>query len=126
LSKALSIGSFVAQIKDADNDSNIFVGNINSKRDYIDISDAIDAYWNLLLFGKPGEIYNICKGSSYSIKEILDAMIKISGKKINIEVKDKFIKKNDVPDSFGDNSKLKKLFDWKVGDSLESSLLKMF
>jgi GDP-4-dehydro-6-deoxy-D-mannose reductase len=126
LSKALSIGSFIGQIKDAENDSSIFVGNINSKRDYIDISDAIDAYWNLLLFGKPGEIYNICKGCSSSIKEILDTLIKISGKKINIKVKDEFIKKNDIPDSFGDNSKLKKLFDWKVEDTLESSLFKMF
>lgn len=126
LSKALSIGSFVDQIKDAENDSSIFVGNVNSKRDFIDICDAIDAYWKLLLFGKPGEIYNVCAGSSHSIKEILDTLIKISGKKINIEVKDEFIKMGDIPDSFGDNSKLKKLFDWNVEDTLESSLIKMF
>lgn len=125
LSKLLSVGSFVSQIEKIENTGSISVGNINSKRDFIDIEDAINAYWKLLFYGKPGEIYNICVGSSHSIKEILDTLIFISGKKIDINVKEEFIKKNDLPDSFGDNSKLRKLFEWKIQYSLESSLLKM-
>jgi len=126
LSKLLSVGSFVNQIDKIKEAGSISVGNMNTSRDFIDVEDAIDAYWKLLLYGKSGEIYNICAGSSHSIREILEILIKISGKKIDIVVKNEFIKKNDIPDSFGDNSKLKKLFDWKIQNSLENSLYNMF
>jgi GDP-4-dehydro-6-deoxy-D-mannose reductase len=126
LPKLLSVGSFVAQIQKIEETGYISVGNVNAKRDFIDVEDAIDAYWKLLLYGKSGEIYNVCAGSSYSIKEILDLLIKMSGKKIDIVVNDEYMKKNDIPDSFGDNSKLRKLFDWKIQNSLENSLQKMF
>jgi nucleoside-diphosphate-sugar epimerase len=126
LSNALSIGSFVHQIKKAENNGSIYVGDINTKRDFIDISDAIDAYWKLLLFGNPGEIYNVCAGYSFSIKEILNIIIKLSGKKIEIVVNSEFFKKNDIQDSYGDNSKLKKLTNWHIKETIENALLKMF
>ena len=125
LSRSLSIGSFVKQIQEIKDSGPILVGNIKNKRDFIDINDAIDAYWKLLLFGKPGEIYNICSGHSHSIQEILEVLIKISKKKINVVVKDEFVKKDDIKDSYGNNSKLKELTNWQITESLENSLLKM-
>lgn len=126
LPEFLSVGSFVKQIREAKDNDIISVGNINSRRDFIDISDAVEAYWNLLLFGRPGEIYNVCAGFSYSMEDILNLLIKIHGKKIQIVVKDELIKKNDINDIYGDNSKLKELTDWKPTQLLQSSLVKMF
>ena len=64
LSKELSIGSFISQIDAMPDGGIIRVGNINSSRDFLQIEIVVKRYWELLLKGKAGEIYNICKWGS--------------------------------------------------------------
>ena len=71
----------------------------------------IDAYWKILLEGD-GQIYNVCRGESDQIKDILNYLIKRSNKELRIVVKDSYVKKNDIIDSYGDNSKLIKDTRW--------------
>ncbi len=70
LSSKLSISNFCLQIyKNRKKGRSIIrVGNLDTKRDFIDIQDTIRAYMDILLYGDSGEIYNICSGKSYSIK----------------------------------------------------------
>jgi len=56
ISPSLSIGSFVKQIKEARAHDSIHVGNLNAKRDYLDIVDVGAAYWKILLKGQNGKI----------------------------------------------------------------------
>jgi GDP-4-dehydro-6-deoxy-D-mannose reductase len=109
MSPALSIGSFIKQIQQAQDGDVIRVGNLNSKRDYLDIHDVISAYWKILLKGKPGEVYNVCSGKSVLMKDILDALIQASGKNIHIEINKELLKNADVNDIYGDNSSLKEI-----------------
>ncbi|MCX5783467.1 MAG: GDP-mannose 4,6-dehydratase, partial [Elusimicrobia bacterium] len=120
--QCLSIASFARQIKSAKDGDSIYVGNISSKRDFIDISDAADAYWRILINGTSGEIYNVCRGESFGIKDVLDCLIKKSGKKLSIKTKEEFVRKNDILDSFGDNSKLKRDTGWSVNIGIYQSL----
>jgi GDP-4-dehydro-6-deoxy-D-mannose reductase len=125
LPSSLSAGSFVEKIKSAKDDRDIEVGNIYSRRDFIDVSDAVDGYWKILLYGNPGEVYNVCSGHSIQIIDLLNGLIKLSGKNINVVVGSKLIKSNDIPDSYGDNSKLKSLNNWSIEKSLQDSLINM-
>ena len=109
---ALSIGNFVNQVERLANGEVIHVGNLNSKRDFLDVNDVVDAYWKIILEGKPNEIYNVCSGESLLMKDVLDRIIKASGKKITVEIDPSFVKSNDVLDSYGDNTKLKKDTGW--------------
>ena len=125
LPKNLSIGSFVHQIKNAKDEDTIFVGNLNTKRDFLHINDVISAYFCILEKGKRGKIYNICSGRSYYIKDILDYLVKTSGKKINIVVKSEFIKKDDIEDIYGDNAELVHDTGWKKKIDIYASLDKL-
>lgn len=46
------------------------------------------------------------------MKDILDYMIEKSGKKVRIVVKDEYVRKNDILDSYGDDPMLVKNAGW--------------
>lgn len=125
LSPLLSVSSFVEQIRKARNGDKILVGNLNTKRDFLDIADVVNAYWKILMNGKRGQVYNVCSGKSLYMKDALDFLIKKSGKKISIEVKKEYLRKNDLLDSYGDNSKLKLDTGWKEEKDIFFSLSAM-
>lgn len=122
ISDSLCVGSFAKQIKKAANKDVIYVGNLKTKRDFLNIEDVVDAYWKILINGKKGETYNVCSGRSYCIKDILKYLINESGKKIKVEVRDDLVRENDVLDSFGDNRKLRKDTGWKEKNSVFSAI----
>ncbi len=125
LSRKLAMGAFIEQIKNLPSGGVIQVGNIHTRRDYIAVEDVVDAYWKILLHGKPGEIYNLCQGMSFLINDLLQEAIKISGKNLSVRINSDLIRKNDILDSYGDNSKLKAHVPWKVQYNIENSIRNM-
>jgi len=97
------------------------VGNLSSIVDYTDVRDSINAIWLLTKKGKFGEAYNICTGKGYKMKEILEIMTRLSGRKIKIVTDPVKIRPLDDPIFIGDNSKLRKL-GWKPKIPLEETL----
>ena len=126
LSPALSIGSFMQQIKAASDGDKIFVGNLNTKRDFLHIEDVLDACWKILLHGKSGEIYNVCCGESFYVNQILTHLVEKSGKSLQIRVRNEYVRKNDIADIYGDNSKLRGDTGWAQRIGLFDSLNRMF
>lgn len=61
------------------------VGNIETTRDFIDITDIVSAYEHLLKFGLNGESYNICSGKEHSLRSLIELLLKISGVEASIE-----------------------------------------
>ena len=59
----------------------IFHGNLKSIRTFIDIEDAMEAYWLCATKGKIGEIYNICGDKIISVETFLKQLLKLSKKK---------------------------------------------
>lgn len=122
MSTALSLPSFIKQINDIKDEGTIYTGSLDTKRDFLDIDDIIDAYWKILLYGKPGSVYNICSGKSLFIKELLEHMIKVSGKRINIETQESYLKKNDLNDIYGDNTRIIQELGWKPEKNVFNTL----
>ena len=56
-------------------------GNLKSKRTFVDIYDAMEAYWLAATKGKIGEIYNIAGNDTISVNVFLKKLIKLSKKK---------------------------------------------
>ncbi len=125
LSPLLSVSSFVEQIRKARNGDKILVGNLNTKRDFLDIADVVNAYWKILMDGKQGQVYNVCSEKSLCMKDILDFLVKRSGKKIGVEVKKEYVRKNDILDSYGDNSKIKQDTGWREKKDIFATLSAM-
>jgi len=105
LSNNLSVGSFMSQIESMPDGGSIQVGNINTSRDFLHIADVAGRYWELLLKGKAGEIYNICSGAPRTIRSILEDLIRESGKSLKIEIDPSRFKEKDIDSIYGDPSK---------------------
>ena len=113
--------SIVKQMK---NSNVIKLGNINSKRDFIFISDIIDAFKIILKNIDGFNIYNVGTEKSYSIKEICKKFEKLYAKKIVIKNNSEQNRKIDAKNIICDATKLKKL-GWKSKITLDEGLKKM-
>ncbi len=101
---------------------NIVLGNLQSKRDFLYVSDFLSAI-NILInkkFSGCSKI-NIGLGESFSIEEVSQKLLKISNKTLNIKSDPNLIRKNDVDELVCDNSKLKKL-GWKPQFTFDEGL----
>jgi GDP-4-dehydro-6-deoxy-D-mannose reductase len=74
----------------------ISVGNLEAKRDFTDVRDVVKAYHLALEKGEPGEVYNICSGRSWVIKELLDKIVEIAGIEIEITTDKSRMRPSDV------------------------------
>lgn len=91
----------------------IKVGDLRIKRDFSDVRDVVKAYLLLLEKGKPGEAYNVCSGSAFTIGDVIEKLAKISGAKFRVEQESSRVLGNAVPALQGDHSKLTAATGWK-------------
>jgi GDP-D-mannose dehydratase len=75
----------------------IYVGNLNSVRTWMDVRDAVKAYWLLVQKCVPGEVYNIGGRETLTIGEMLNKLIGYSLRKdIKVEVDPARLRPSDV------------------------------
>ncbi len=102
----------------------IKVGNLSPKRDFVYISDAVEAICRFIMSDK-FRVLNVCSGKVYSVAEVLDKLISISGITASIEIDRNRVRPVDIPVIKGDNSKALSL-GWIPKVSLEEGLQKLW
>jgi GDP-4-dehydro-6-deoxy-D-mannose reductase len=107
------------------NKKTLFHGNLNSIRTFVDINDAMQAYWLVAIKGKIGEIYNIGGNTIISVKTILKKLMKLSKVKIETKVDKSLLRPVDVTLQIPDSKKFIKHTKWKPKMDLENSLNKL-
>lgn len=100
----------------------IHVGNLKAKRDFTDVRDVVAAYECLVRQGKGGETYNVGAGTAYSIEEILNQIIELSGRTIEVRVEKERLRPIDVPIIVADITKITEHTDWQKKISLRQTL----
>ncbi|HET7231567.1 MAG TPA: GDP-mannose 4,6-dehydratase [Longimicrobium sp.] len=85
------------------------VGNLEARRDYLDVRDVVRAYLLLMERGVPGEIYNVASGEPYRLGELLEMLIELSGTGARVEVDPARVRPVDVPLLSGNSSALRAL-----------------
>jgi GDP-4-dehydro-6-deoxy-D-mannose reductase len=116
-----AVPDFCSQIAKAKSGDVIATGNLDAKRDIFDVRDCVKAYKIVMEKGISGQIYNIGKGEPVSIKNILDEIIKISGKKITYKIDPKRIRPSDIKQNCVDATKVKSL-GWSPKIELDKTL----
>lgn len=87
--------------------SEIELGNLDVYREYNDVRTVCGAYLKLLEDGVAREIYNVCSGKAYSLREVIAVAENISGKTINTKVNPAFVRANEVHKLVGNPEKLR-------------------
>tara|TARA_S200000501_G_scaffold184021_1_gene173268 strand:- start:28407 stop:29306 length:900 start_codon:yes stop_codon:yes gene_type:complete len=104
-------GSIISQLK---KNNTIEMGNLMSRRDFLDVRDVVIALVFIGTKGKSNETYNVCSGKSISIKNYLDLIIKELRIKPIITIDQNKVGSNDIKDLVGDNTKMIKELDWHM------------
>ena len=73
-----ALASRIAAAELAGEDS-IRVGNLDARRDFTDVRDVVRAYRCLAVDGRPGAAYNVCTGTTVSIREVAERLVEIAG-----------------------------------------------
>jgi len=116
-------GSLVQQFLAAAEE--VHVGNLHTARDFIDVRDAVRAYWLLVQRGKSGRIYNVSSDIPVSVREMLDMLSRVSGHSPRIRIDPSRVRASDPVSVFGDSSRLREATRWVPTISLEQSLRDM-
>lgn len=117
-----TIARQIADIKRSVKDHVIHIGNMETKRDFVDVRDVVRAYWAIIDNGEPGEIYNICSGKPHSIREIIEILSKISKVDFDIEQDSDKVRAVDIPVHVGDNKKIIEHTGWQPEIEFQKTL----
>ncbi len=97
------------------------VGNLEARRDFIAVDDAVAAYALLLDRGVEGEVYNLGSGQALSIAEALHRLIDVSGVRARIEVDPERFRPADIPLLCADSDRLRNL-GWAPAKTIDQAL----
>ena len=70
----------------------IETGDLSIIRDFVDVRDVVRAYYDLLLHGRPGELYNVCSGVGNRLSDIVDKIARILEIDIDTVVNPEYIR----------------------------------
>lgn len=84
----------------------IKLGSLDDFRDYISMEDAVQDYMNIILYGEPGHIYNVCSGQKIRMRELVEQVL--ASRNINMDMveENKMAYKSRVPIIFGSRKKV--------------------
>jgi GDP-4-dehydro-6-deoxy-D-mannose reductase len=119
--------TFIRQLKAMRDGDSLKVGNLATRRDFIDVRDLVLAFDRLLNHGRPGAAYNIASGKSIAIWDIVNELISMS-RLSDISIKPEYVRmrKNDIPDIFADTTSIAEAVEWQPQISLSNSLEDMW
>ena len=112
----------VADIEKGKQEPVIYVGNLSAKRDFTDVRDVVKAYALLVKNGRRGETYNVGTGHAIEIRQILDEIIAMSDRDIEVKIDEKKLRPVDVPIIEPDIDKIRKEVGWQPVISLKQTL----
>ena len=104
----------------------IRVGNLNSSRTFIDVRDAVSAYWMLVTKVKAyGDVFNIGGNEEVTINRALIKLIFMSNlikDEISIVCDTGLMRPSDVTSQIPDSSKFRSLTGWKPTYTIDDTL----
>jgi len=112
----------IARIEAGQQGPVVRVGNLEARRDFVDVRDVVRAYYLALTRGEPGEVYNIGGGAVVSIGEVLKMLLALSSRAITVEPNPDLLRPSDVPLFVADSARLRAATAWEPTIPLARSL----
>lgn len=114
----------IARIEAGLQSPTIMVGNLSAKRDFLHVSDVVEAYLQTARATTQldSNTLNLSSGNPVSISEVLNYLLTQSSRKVAVEVDPGRYSPNLVPVASGDHSSITSLLGWVPKFSLEETL----
>lgn len=103
----------------------LVMGDMTVQRDFLDVRDAVTAYFSLLQVAgnTPGEVFNVCSGTAYSIRAIVSLLERYASIPIEVSTQESLLRRQEAPIVLGDAAKLRGASGWKPSIPWEKSIL---
>ncbi|HPF34761.1 MAG TPA: GDP-mannose 4,6-dehydratase [Candidatus Krumholzibacteria bacterium] len=118
----------IARIEAGLQDPVLRVGNLDARRDFLDVRDVLEAYALVLdrLDDLPsGAAFNVCSGSTRRIGSLLDDLLARSDARIVVEQDPERLRPSDVPVACGDGGALREAVGWAPSTPWEETLARV-
>ena len=112
----------IAEIEKGLREPVVRVGNLESIRDFTDVRDMVRAYWLALERGEPGEVYNICSGRGYTVRQVLDILLGLASVQVEVREDPARMRPSDVALLLGDCTRFQRITGWKPTIPFEVTL----
>jgi GDP-4-dehydro-6-deoxy-D-mannose reductase len=122
----ISVNHFARQIVAAERgevEPLIRVGNLEPRRDILDVRDVVRAYLGLLDAEHPPSPVNVARGESVRIGDALDMLLRAARVAVRVEADPSRYRPLDVPDICGDSRRLRSATGWSPEIPLADTLL---
>lgn len=127
-SEDFAVASFamqIARIRAGREKAVMKVGNLEARRDFLDVRDVAAAYALTVMHGQtipPGTILNLASGVAWRVRDLLDMLLAIAETPITVEVNMLRLRPNDIPVFVGNPGRARELLGWQPRLSLEQTL----
>jgi len=115
----------IVEVEKGAKEPEIRMGNLEPERDFIDVRDVVRAYLQLMSKGSYGEVYNIGSGKCYSIREVLEILLREADVEIAVKQDKTRMRQLDIPRQISNIGKVKTSTGWAPKISLQESLRDM-
>lgn len=114
----------IARIEAAGAAGEMFVGNLDAERDFLDVDDVIEAYVAVAQAPPTAavSVFNVCSGAAMPIRSILDALIAQSSASIHVQVDPERLRPSDVPRACGNPARFQAAYGWAPRRALEDTI----
>jgi GDP-4-dehydro-6-deoxy-D-mannose reductase len=103
----------IAEIEAGEREPVLRVGNLDVERDFTDARDMVRAYRLALMAGTPGDVYNLGRGRSVRIAEMVDELIAMCRVPVQTRVDAALLRPSDIPRQEADTRKFFALTGWQ-------------
>ncbi len=110
---APSVARQIAQIERGEIEPVLKVGNLDPRRDILDVRDAVRAYVELINKAKAGTVYNVASGMGRPVRAIVDALVARARVPIRLEQDPARVRASDVPILVGNPRRLREATGWQ-------------
>jgi GDP-4-dehydro-6-deoxy-D-mannose reductase len=121
--RSQAFGEFAAQLcAPAPDPLPIVVGNLEARRDFVDVRDAARALVRVSLLGRSGLVYHVGTGESRPVAEGLEMLVRLSGRSVRVCVDAHRKSRKGPEDSRADITRVAAHTGWRPSISFERSL----
>ena len=98
------------------------VGNIETRRDFVDVRDMVRAYWLLLDRGDPDAVYLACGGRSLPVRRLVEGLARLSQIPVTLRSDPGLRRDGEQPDLYGSPARLRADTGWTPEIPIDTTL----
>jgi GDP-4-dehydro-6-deoxy-D-mannose reductase len=114
-----------AQIRAGKREPIIYLGNLNSVRDFSDVRDIVRGYHLTLQKGRSGETYNLGSGRGVSVQKLFELVHREFRKEVELRVQPSRVRLTDIPYLVADVSRAYRELGWEATIPVERTIRDM-